>query len=379
MRLSDLPTPALLLDLDRLRRNAAFGLRRARELGVALRPHMKTTKSRQVAQLAIDPDFGGIAVSTLKEAEHFAEAGIADIQLALCMPPGRIDQALALAARIPRFSVFVDDLDMVDELVRRAAGARQPLGVWIEIDSGEHRTGVAPQGALLPELARRIAGAQGLRLAGVATHAGQSYDARSVAAVAAVAEDERRAVTAAAERLRAEGLECHGVSAGSTPGLAHARSGAGLTEYRAGVYLLGDLFQAGLGSLDTDAIAVSVLTSVIARSEAPRRFMVDAGGLALSKDRGTAALPGHDRGYGVLCGLDDGAAAAPADGALQVADVAQEHGFVPVPEAAPLPALGQRFRVLPNHACMTAAMYDRYVVHDGQTVLGTWPRINGWG
>ena len=229
MRLSDLPTPALLLDLDRLRRNAAFGLRRARELGVALRPHMKTTKSWQVAQLAIDPDFGGIAVSTLKEAEHFAEAGIADIQLALCMPPGRIDQALALAARIPRFSVFVDDLDMVDELVRRAAGARQPLGVWIEIDSGEHRTGVAPQGALLPELARRIAGAQGLRLAGVATHAGQSYDARSVAAVAAVAEDERRAVTAAAGRLRAEGLECHGVSAGSTPGLAHARSGAGLT------------------------------------------------------------------------------------------------------------------------------------------------------
>jgi D-serine deaminase-like pyridoxal phosphate-dependent protein len=161
--------------------------------------------------------------------------------------------------------------------------------------------------------------------------------------------------------------------------LAHARSGAGLTEYRAGVYLLGDLFQAGLGSLDPDAIAVSVLTSVIARAEAPRRFMVDAGGLALSKDRGTAALPGHDRGYGVLCGLDDGAAAAPADGALQVADVAQEHGFVPVPEDAPLPALGQRFRVLPNHACMTAAMYDRYVVHDGQTVLGTWPRINGWG
>jgi D-serine deaminase-like pyridoxal phosphate-dependent protein len=283
-----------------------------------------------------------------------------------------------LAARIPRFSVFVDDLDMVDELVRRAAGARQPLGVWIEIDSGEHRTGVAPQGALLPELARRIAGAQGLRLAGVATHAGQSYDARSVEAVAAVAEDERRAVTAAAERLRAEGLACEGVSAGSTPGLAHAQSGAGLTEYRAGVYLLGDLFQAGLGSLDTDAIAVSVLTSVIARAEAPRRFMVDAGGLALSKDRGTAAIPGHDRGYGVLCGLD-AAAASSADGALQVADVAQEHGFVPVPEDAPLPALGQRFRVLPNHACMTAAMYDRYVVHDGQTVLGTWPRINGWG
>jgi D-serine deaminase-like pyridoxal phosphate-dependent protein len=372
--LDRLQTPALLLDRELLIRNCDYARERCRALGVVLRPHMKTAKASAIARIAVDPAFGGIAVSTLREAEYFADAGITDIQYAVCIEPHKVERAFALANRLERFSIFVDSPESVQALLAHPGTTANQLGVWIEIDSGEHRTGLLPEDPLLVELARRIKAMRSFRLEGVATHGGHAYDARTIDEVSAIAEDERAAIVRAREMLASIG--CIGIrtSVGSTPTLMHAVRGDGIDEFRAGVYMFGDLFQAGIHSLRGGDIALTVLTTVISRNEGVGRFLIDAGALALSKDRSTAHLEEGDAGYGELLS---------ADGApyreLIVRDVAQEHGFVDVPPGMPLPAVGTRLRVRPNHACMTAAMYDSYQVLEKGRWVASWDRVNGWG
>jgi D-serine deaminase-like pyridoxal phosphate-dependent protein len=247
---------------------------------------------------------------------------------------------------------------------------------WIEIDSGEHRTGVDPEGQRLMDIAEALSGSP-VALAGVATHGGHSYLARGAEAIAEVAEQERRAVATAAERLRAAGHDVPGVSAGSTPTAAYGRSGEGLTEIRAGVYMAGDLFQAGIGSQDEEDIALSVVATVISHKPEQNQIVIDAGGLALSKDRSTAALGEGDLGYGLVLDIEG----RPSFGRLIVGGVYQEHGEIRGEAALPFDRLpiGTKVRILPNHACMTAAAYDRSLVVDGGTeVTEIWERVNGW-
>jgi D-serine deaminase-like pyridoxal phosphate-dependent protein len=369
-----LDTPALILDRQRLIRNCNRAHNRCRTLGTKLRPHLKTAKAIEVARLAIDPLFGGIAVSTLAEAGYFADAGFSDIQYAVCIEPFKIAPAFELAQRVRRFSVFVDSLDAVEALAAVGGAASSPLGVWIEADCGDHRTGLPADGALLIEIARRIDAANCLHLEGVATHAGQAYAAASIAEVAATAALERSTILCARDALKANGFVTVHTSVGSTPTLMHAVSGDGIDEFRAGVYMFGDLYQAGIGSLSRDDIALTVLTTVLSRNEAAGRFFVDAGALALSKDRSTALLAANDAGYGELLTV-----AGQAYHGLIVSNVSQEHGFVAVAPDMPVPAIGTRFRVQPNHACLTAAMYDTYHVLDSSTLETRWSRINGWG
>ncbi|MGQ0661006.1 alanine racemase [Sphingosinicella sp.] len=373
--LADAPTPSLVLDRGRLTRNCARMLAKCRSLGVGLRPHLKTLKSIDAARLAIDPAHGGIAVSTLREAEYFAGHGIADIQYAVCITPDKLLRAKKIAERVPRFSFFLDSVEAARAVAAAAAPANRPFNVWIEIESGGRRTGVDPQDPALVEIATILRDG-GIRLSGVATHGGHSYSARSVEALVEIAEEERSAVVAAAERLRAAGFEVPGVSAGSSPTATFMASGEGLTEIRAGVYTAGDLFQAGIGVQDEEDIAVSVLASVIGRSEARGRVVINAGGLALSKDRSTAALP-HDLGYGVVVDIDGGASL----GRLIVNGVHQEHGEIDgvPPEILARLAVGAKVRVLPNHVCMTAAPYDHYLVVDGGgEIVDRWDKITGW-
>jgi D-serine deaminase-like pyridoxal phosphate-dependent protein len=242
--------------------------------------------------------------------------------------------------------------------------------MWIEIDCGEHRTGVDADGDDLLPLAQALVEAPEIEFRGVLTHGGQSYRCRSVDEVRAVAETERERVVHAASRLRAAGLPCPGVSAGSTPTAVHGQRWDGVTELRPGVYMTGDLFQLQMQSLQREDLALTVLATVI--SAHADRIVIDAGGLALSKDRSLRGLPG-DPGYGEVLDLQG----RPLG--LHVADVHQEHGEIALPPGvAPLP-VGTRVRVLPNHVCMTAAAYDHYRVLEGDAVVATWPRINGWG
>ena len=375
MKLQDVFTPALVLDRAKLARNCERMIARCRALGTRLRPHMKTLKSIEAARLAIDPAHGGIAVSTLREAEYFAGHGIGDIQLAVCMTPDKLRRAAAVTRSIPRFSFFIDSLDAAAAVADFASAERLPLRVWIEIDSGEHRTGLEPEDDRVVGIGRLLAASPAL-LEGVATHGGHSYRARDPDGIAAVADEERRAVNRAAERLRSAGFDVPAVSAGSTPTATHSRSGEGLTEIRAGVYMAGDLFQAAVGSHGETDLAVSVLASVISHKPEHDQIVIDAGGLALSKDRSTGALEGGDMGYGLVADLSGD----PGFGRLVVKGVHQEHGEI---EAAALPferlPIGAKVRILPNHVCMTAGAYDRFVVVDGNDeVVGEWDKATGW-
>ncbi len=343
---------------------------KCRSLGVGLRPHMKTLKAIEAARVAVDPAHGGIAVSTLAEADYFARAGIGDIQYAVCITPDKMARAAEIAGIARGFSAFLDSVEVASSL----AGA--PFAAWIEIESGGRRTGVLPDDPKLLEIAA-VLREGGVALAGVATHGGHSYGARSVAEMVAVAEEERAAVVAAAERLRAAGFTVPGVSAGSSPTALHMARSDGLTELRAGVYMAGDLFQSGIHSLAEEEIAVSVLASVIAHRPDLNQIVVDAGGLALSKDRSTAALEGGDLGYGVVLDVEG----TPSLGRLIVAGVHQEHGEIR--GEAPLPfdrlPIGARVRILPNHVCMTAAIHDHYLVVDGGSeIVARWDKIVGW-
>ena len=370
MDISDLSTPALILDRGILARNVEAMSGRARALGVGLRPHLKTAKSADVARLALNS--GGITVSTLHEAYYFLDNGIADITYAVGMAPGKLNAAASLMDKGADLKIITDNAGAA----RAIAGHGGPFHVLIEIDTGDGRGGVQPQGPELLDIARIIDGAGAASVAGVLTHAGNSYGCRDAECMAAVAEEERAGAVASAERLRAAGLPCPIISVGSTPTACFARDLTGVTEMRPGVYMFSDLFQAGIGTCGIDDIALSVLASVIGHRTNDNALVLDAGALALSKDRSTEKLE-DDCGFGLVC---DAVTGRPM-GDLKVDRVHQEHGMVhsnaPLPFAA-LP-VGALVRVLPNHACMTAAAYDAYhVIDGGPEVIDTWPRCNGW-
>lgn len=372
MHLSDLSTPALILDRGILARNIEAMNGRARTLGVGLRPHLKTAKSADVAGLALAGNAGGITVSTLHEAAYFLDNGIADITYAVGMAPGKLDGAAALMEKGADLKIITDNVDTA----RAIAGHGGAFRVLIEIDTGDGRGGVQPQGPELLDIAGIIDGAGAASLIGVLTHAGNSYGCRDADCMAAVAEEERAGAVTAAVRLGAAGLPCSVVSVGSTPTACFARDLTGVTEMRPGVYMFSDLFQAGIGTGAIGGIALSVLATVIGQRRADNALILDAGALALSKDRSTESLA-DDCGFGLICDLGTGRPL----GDLKVASVHQEHGMVCSSSPLSFDALpiGALVRVLPNHACMTAAAYGAYHVIDGGTeVIGTWPRCNGW-
>lgn len=372
--LRTLQTPALVLDLDRLEANCRRMIERCRSLGVRLRPHMKTLKSAAALPYVVDPEHGGIAVATLNEAEYFARAGVSDIQYAVCLSPDKLPRAEEVLRKAPLFSFFLDGIETADAVAAYAAERGVPLRAWIEIDSGEHRTGIDPEAEELLAIAGRLS-ASPVVLCGVATHGGHSYRCESDDEVAEVAEQERLAVMLAACRLRDARFEVPGVSAGSTPTALRSRSADGLTEYRAGVYMAGDTFQVSAGSLPLESVAATVLATVISHNRAHNQIVVDAGGLALSKDRSCGR--GNDYGYGLV--LD--ASGEATLGRLVVAGVHQEHGEIRGPDPLPFDRLpvGSRVRIVPNHVCMTAAMYDEIAVtRQGEVEPRPWTRTNGW-
>ena len=379
MGLSTLETPALILDRGALARNTSRMTERFRRLGVQLRPHTKTAKSVDVVRFALEGNFGGVTVSTLKEAEYFADHGITDITYAVSIIPDKLERVAALIRRGVKLSVICDQVPVAEEVSRRAVDLGIALDVLIELDSGERRAGVLAESEALIALGHALQELPGTRLQGVLTHAGQSYQGRSIAEIRQVAEYERTCATTAAERLRAAGLACPVVSIGSTPTATHGERFDGVTEVRCGVYMFCDVFQSEIASCSRDDIAVSVLATVIGHRPDMNSALIDAGALALSKDRSTGApgLP-EDIGFGLVMDVHG----ERRIDHVTVGHVYQEHGMLVSDGPFPFDQLpvGTRVRVLPNHACMTAAMYDAYHVVDGHgdRLVDTWSRINGW-
>jgi D-serine deaminase-like pyridoxal phosphate-dependent protein len=374
MDLRSLTTPSLLLDEAAMQRNIDRLRARLAALGVRLRPHLKTCKSADIARRVMDSPSGPATVSTLKEAEQFAAAGVADLLYAVGIEPGKFERVARLHARGVDLAVVCDGGQAAAELAgfARATGLRVP--VLIEVDSDGHRCGVRPDAAELLDVAAVLA--RDCELRGVMTHAGASYGRFDGPGQRAMAEQERQAAVSAAAALRAAGHLAPVVSVGSTPTAHFAASLEGVTEVRAGVFVFFDLVMAGLGVCTLDDVALSVMTSVIGHRRERGWIVVDAGWMALSRDRGTASHP-VDQGYGLACD----AQGRPLED-LIVVEASQEHGILalrPGSDAA-LPDLpvGTRLRILPNHACATAAQHDRYHVVSGGEVVAEWARFSGW-
>ena len=375
--MASLETPRLLLDRDRLERNIARMRDRCRDLGVALRAHLKTAKSIEVARLVGNGGPGPITVSTLAEAEYFGAAGWTDILYATAMAPAKIARAAHLQRQYGlRLTLVVDNAAAATLLGQAAAAEQARFGVLIEVDCGEHRSGVAPASAELTAVAASIAdAAPHLRLEGIMTHAGHSYALRDRPGLIALAEVERLAAVSSAALLRSQGHASPVVSIGSTPTVLFAEHLDGVTEARAGIYMVNDLAQLSRGTCTEDDIAVSVLATVIGHQRGGPSLVLDAGALALSKDVGANRFM-KDAHYGWVCTADT----LERCGSLSVETVHQEHGTVPLPDESWFDRLpiGSQVRILPNHACLTGAAYGAYDVLQDGDLVARWPRLQGW-
>jgi D-serine deaminase-like pyridoxal phosphate-dependent protein len=374
--LEQLETPALLLDEARMDRNIERMRSQLRRLGVSFRPHVKTSKCIDVARRMMETAQGPITVSTLLEAEHFAAHGVKDILYAVCIAPNKLDHVAALQDQGVRLTLILDCMETARLLAERMRRTGRAFEVMIEIDSDGHRSGVKPDAPELIDIGRFLTDG-GVSVRGVLTHAGASYDSASVPAIRAMAERERAAAVHAAQRLRAAGIPCPVVSVGSTPTALFAEHLEGVTEVRAGVFVFFDLVMAGLDVCRVDDIALSVLATVIGHQREKGWTLLDAGWMAMSRDRGTARQP-VDQGYGLVCDLDG----RPLNDFILI-DANQEHGIMAhrsgqADRGGHLP-VGTQVRILPNHACSTAAQYPRYNVVDSQrAVTATWRRFSGW-
>jgi D-serine deaminase-like pyridoxal phosphate-dependent protein len=352
--IEDLPTPSVLVDLDVLERNVARMQERANRAGVKLRPHAKTHKSVSIGRMQLAAGARGLTLAKTSEAEVFADLGIDDVFLAY--PVVGADKARRLLALSDRMLVTVgaDSLAGAQSLgvTFREAGRR--LRVLLKIDSGFHRVGVAPESAV--ETARRIAEAPGIELVGVFTHGGHGYSGRTPQEVARIGVEESRIVAETADALRAAGLEIAEVSLGSTPTAAAAMTGRGVTECRPGTYVFNDRSQLALGTCVEGDCAMTVLATVVS-APAPDRAVLDAGSKTLSSD---PRRPEAD-GFGLVVGRQS-----------RIARVSEEHGVLAVVPGETF-RVGERVRVLPNHACAVTNLTDQLTAVRAGHVEGRFP------
>jgi len=375
--LDELPTPCLLLDQSKMVANIGKMQAHIDSLNASLRPHVKTNKSISVTEKVIENlAVKKITVSTLHEARYFQSHGVNDIMYGVGITPQKLPEVADLMAKGTSISIILDDVSVAQTVCAEGEKRGITFRVHIELDVDGHRSGVLPEDPALIEIGKILQASNGAELVGVMTHAGESYDCPTTDAIVEMAEQERSRSVKAAELLRAAGIECPEVSVGSSPTAAFAQNLDGVTEVRAGVYVFQDLFQSGLGCSTPDQIALSVLGTVNAHKHNKNLIIVDAGWMAMSRDRGTASQK-VDQGYGLVVDLDGN----PIDDLILVA-ANQEHGVIGARDGGPvnfdtLP-IGSRVRILPNHACATAAQYENYKVHTGKTVTAVWPRIRGW-
>ncbi|GJG98620.1 DSD1 family PLP-dependent enzyme [Cupriavidus pauculus] len=369
-------TPAAVIDTARMQRNIHRMQARMDALGVRFRPHAKTSKCAPVVRAQIAAGASGITVSTLREAAYFFDDGVTDILYGVGMVANKLPQALALRRRGCDLKIVTDSVESARAIVDFGKANAEAFEVWIEIDTDGHRSGIRPDEPALLEVAT-VLHEGGARLGGVMTHAGSSYDLDTPEALAAMAEQERAGCVHSAERLRAAGLPCPVVSVGSTPTALSASNLAGVTEVRAGVYVFFDLVMHNVGVCATDDIALSVLTTVIGHQPDKGWAIVDAGWMAMSRDRGTQKQK-HDFGYGQVCALDG--TAIPG---YILSGANQEHGILshdgaPDTDIAKHFPIGTQLRILPNHACATGAQFPAYqaVTEDGDAA--EWSRLHGW-
>ncbi len=364
-------TPSLVLDINRVRRNAERMSVVAARNKVRLRPHIKTHKCIEVARIQTAGHDGAITVSTLAEARAFAKHGFNDVTYAVPIERGKFAEAVELLKSGVMLNLLTDDAETVKALDIAAGEAGVRFDVFLKIDCGTHRVGVEPHTPEAVAIPRTISDAKNLEFAGILTHAGHSYDARTKEDIVKVARHERDVMVGLADRLRGMSIEVPTVSIGSTPTMSTIDHLDGIDEIRPGNYIFFDNFQATLGSCSFEDTALTVLAAIIHKDKTRNRLVIDAGAIALSKDRGPVGLdPGC--GYGRVLDVEGN------DTGMRVNGLSQEHGEVDAADAFEKFAIGDRVRVLANHSCLTAAQHSHYNVLENGRIIDKWETHRGW-
>jgi D-serine deaminase-like pyridoxal phosphate-dependent protein len=371
--LDDLPTPCVLVERSRLEGNLNAMQARADANGVALRPHTKTHKSIALAQMQAERGARGLTVAKVGEAEVYADAGFDDIRLAYeIVGRDKHERLLALMDRA-RISFCVDTPEGAQAASDFYAAHGRRAEVLVEIDCDYGRTGVSWDDPDSIAFVRHVAGLPGLQFAGILTHAGQSYRGPEAGethadALRRVSNDERDHMLHVASALRAAGFSGFEVSIGSTPSIRYfenrEQDGCRITEIRPGNYVFHDATQVSLGSAAWADCALTVCATVISKHRdrsGQERLFVDAGRKVLTSDGGY----GTD-GYGRI--LYNARTMTPLPHA-HITGLSEEHGWVRVSGGATL-AVGDRVRIVPNHACVVVNTQPLLHLVDGQDVVG---------
>jgi len=354
-------TPAFLVDRRIVEKNCERMRRKAADSKVLFRPHVKTHKTIEIGRMQHGGSLGPITVSTLAEAEFFAKGGFRDITYGVPIAPEKLARAAALASGIDRLNVLIDDERACAAIEEFHRAESVIFDVFLKVDCGYHRAGVDPDSPDSIRLATSMLRSKAMRFHGLVTHAGHSYNVRTRDEIMQIAVAERSAVTTFRESVGEPALIR---SIGSTPTASIVDAFRDCDEVRPGNYVFYDAFQSTIGSCAFDDVAVSVLTTVVGVYPNRNAAIVDAGALALSKDLGANS---H---FGMVC--DEELHPLP----LKLSAVSQEHGKIEG-NVSHL-AVGTRLRIIPNHSCLTAAMFDAYHVVENGRVAGEWKPVRGW-
>jgi D-serine deaminase-like pyridoxal phosphate-dependent protein len=346
-------TPAVYIDLDVIDLNIKRMQQSLSNSGVNLRPHMKSHKSVNLARRQLEAGAAGITVSSVGEAEVFAEAGFDDIFVAYTVWAGglRGKRIRSLHEQVRSFSIGVDSVAGAKQLALATQGSPRPLRVLVEIDSGARRAGVPPReaGDLAAECMRL-----GLDVAGIFTyagHAGKSRDARPEGA-----SDEVRAADQAIASFSARGIPMGIVSAGSTP-TARFSSRAPITELRPGEYIFNDADNVRLGTCESLADVGLLVATTVVSTAVEGQVIIDAGTKVLGREGNS------EKGFGLV----------PSIPGSFLRLLNEHHGYLSIPDGVERPSVGDVLTVVPNHACPVANLFDEYVVLQDGSDIGRWP------
>jgi len=353
MHISELDTPAVIIDLDVLERN----LRRAQEYfdrhGIRFRPHMKTHKSPEIGRLQVEHGAVGLTCAKLGEAEVMADAGIRDLMVAYPLWGEQKLRRLARLAERCTLTVVFDSAEVAEAISRALSAEGLEVGALVEIDTGMHRCGIAP-GPAMVELCRRAADLPGLRFRGLMTYQG------FIGGTAAEREAELRAEQDRLEgilgSLSTAGLTWEVVSGGTSPSMFLSHLAPAINENRSGTYVFNDRNMVGSGCVTWDDCAMQVAVTVVSNA-VPGQIIVDAGSKTFSSDRSAG-----EEGFGRFV----------EDPCLVLEKMNEEHGYTRLNGTSQPHPIGQRLHVIPNHVCTAMNMHDEVWVHRGGEVVDCW-------
>ncbi len=354
MLFPDIDTPALVIEKSIMDNNLATMQGIADKLKVKLRPHIKTHKTPELAKKQIELGAVGIAVAKLGEAEIMADNGIKNVQIAnIIVGEHKIRRLIDLHKRLDFVSCCVDSIENVHMIDKLFSEKDRIIDLYLEIDVGFGRSGIKDFDKAL-WLAKEISQMKGVRLKGILTHAGQAYSASSQEEIKEIGLVEGTIMVNLAKFLKSNGIVIEEISVGSTPTAEYSAGVNGVTEIRPGNYIFHDMIQVSLGVTDISNCALSVISTVISKPS-DERVIIDAGSKSLGLDKGAH---GNEKltGHGFIINKN-----------AVIGRLSEEHGFVF--HTNEHFSIGERIRIIPNHACAIMNLYDYVFLVDNNKII----------